>query len=591
MAVGSITNLGFGTNNSALNDELVNKLKKADEEAQIKPITSRIEKNEIRQKDLAALKTLVSNVNVSAKSLASETLYLKRQVSSTGTAASITAASGVSIQSFDLDVKQVAQRDTYQSSKFYSSTSLLGLTQNGSFDVEINGNKYSIGVTKSTTYQDIVDKINEVSGGNLQARILNVGGSNPYQIMLQSADTGATQTIKFSNDTAGVLEKLGWDSNQIPVTDESGNPVYNSDGTQKFTSNLEKNKLMSAQDAIFNYNGVNVTRTKNTIDDLRPGVTITLKEAGKSSFSIGQDTTDVVKAVEEFIKDYNLMVTNLGIATNYDEEKGSGSFQGRSEITSIRSTISRLVTGQNDEGKALSKFGIITDKDGKLMLDDKNTLSKALSSNLEEVQKFFMGSSKIETISYIGVNKVASGQLDIKTGDLSINGKAVKFQTAAGSTAAQNALALQQAINSAGIEGVSASLDSSGERIVLKRSDGQNIEIKGDASALNQLGMSTATVNAVTTKTVGLFTNLSSKLEDIVGIDNRKDGTLTVLAKQLKEEGESLTTDKENTQKLLDEKYNTMKDRFIKYNSIIANLENQFSTLKQMIEQEMNSKK
>ena len=148
MAVGSITNLGFGTNNSALNDELVNKLKKADEEAQIKPITSRIEKNEIRQKDLAALKTLVSNVNVSAKSLASETLYLKRQVSSTGTAASITAASGVSIQSFDLDVKQVAQRDTYQSSKFYSSTSLLGLTQNGSFDVEINGNKYSIGVTK-----------------------------------------------------------------------------------------------------------------------------------------------------------------------------------------------------------------------------------------------------------------------------------------------------------------------------------------------------------------------------------------------------------------------------------------------------------
>lgn len=591
MAVGSITNLGFGTNNSALNDELVNKLKKADEEAQIKPITSRIEKNEIRQKDLAALKTLVSNVNVSAKSLASETLYLKRQVSSTGTAASITAASGVSIQSFDLDVKQVAQRDTYQSSKFYSSTSLLGLTQNGSFDVEINGNKYSIGVTKSTTYQDIVDKINEVSGGNLQARILNVGGSNPYQIMLQSADTGAKQTIKFSNDTAGVLEKLGWDSNQIPVTDDSGNPVYNSDGTQKFTSNLEKNKLMPAQDAIFNYNGVNVTRTKNTIDDLRPGVTITLKEAGKSSFSIGQDTTDVAKAVEEFIKDYNLMVTNLGIATNYDEEKGSGSFQGRSEITSIRSTISRLTTGQDDEGKALSKFGIITDKDGKLMLDDKNTLSKALSSNLEEVQKFFMGSSKIEPISYIGVNKVASGQLDIKTGDLSINGKAVKFQTAAGSTAAQNALALQQAINSAGIEGVSASLDSSGERIVLKRSDGQNIEIKGDASALNQLGMSTATVNAVTTKTAGLFTNLSSKLEDIVGIDNRKDGTLTVLAKQLKEEGESLTTDKENTQKLLDEKYNTMKDRFIKYNSIIANLENQFSTLKQMIEQEMNSKK
>ncbi|WXG20171.1 hypothetical protein VBZ67_06500 [Campylobacter concisus] len=52
-------------------------------------------------------------------------------------------------------------------------------------------------MTRSTTYQDIVDKINDVSGGKLQARILNVGGDKPNQIMLQSGSTGATQTIKI----------------------------------------------------------------------------------------------------------------------------------------------------------------------------------------------------------------------------------------------------------------------------------------------------------------------------------------------------------------------------------------------------------
>ena len=53
----------------------------------------------------------------------------------------------------------------------------------------------------------------------------------------------------------------------------------------------------------------------------------------------------------------------------------------------------------------------------------------------------------------------------------------------------------------------------------------------------------------------------------------------------------SLTLSEEEVQKLLDEKYTTMQERFIKYNAIIASLENQFSTLKSMIDAEINSRK
>ena len=44
MAVGNVTNLGIGTKNSGLNDELIKKLKEADEAGQIKPLTTRLEK-------------------------------------------------------------------------------------------------------------------------------------------------------------------------------------------------------------------------------------------------------------------------------------------------------------------------------------------------------------------------------------------------------------------------------------------------------------------------------------------------------------------------------------------------------------------
>ena len=570
MAVGNVTNLGIGTKNSGLNDELIKKLKEADEAGQIKPLTTRLEKNELKQKDLAALKTLVSNVNVSGKTLGGEALYLKRNTNNAGKSVTASAANGVSVQSFSIDVQKLAQKDTFQSKNFKNSSSMVGATNTGSFDIEIDGQKFSIGVTRSTTYQDIVDKINDVSGGKLQARILNVGGDKPNQIMLQSGSTGATQTIKFSNDTAGILDKLGWDDTQFQDTDEHGTALTNPDGSPKMTSNLEKNRILKAQDAEFTYNGVNIT----------------LNETGKTNVSISQNTEEVVKAVEEFIKDYNLMTMNLEIATKYDEEKGAGTFQGVSEISSLRSNIGRLVNGQDSEGKALSKFGIVPDKDGQLQLD-LNKFNAALSKDPEEIQKFFMGSSKTEPISYMGNSTVSAGALNIQAGDLTINGKSVIFSTTAGGTVEDNALKLQQAINDAGIEGVTASLDQSGKRIILKRSDGENIEVKGKASALATLGMSEATVNPVTKKTDGLFTKLAKMLDGAVG----KKGTMIAMQNQLKDESESITKNKESTQKLLDEKYTTMQERFIKYNSIIASLENQFSTLKSMIDAEINSRK
>ena len=586
MAVGNITNLGLGTKNGGLNDELIKKLKDADEAGQIKPLTSRLEKNDLKQKDLAALKTLVSNVNVSGKTLGGEALYLKRNTNNSGSSVTASAANGVSVQSFSIDVQKLAQKDTFQSKNFKKASEIVGATSTGSFDVEIDGQKFSIGVTRSTTYQDIVDKINDVSGGKLQARILNVGGDKPNQIMLQSGKTGATQTIKISNDTSGILDKLGWDDTQFQDTDENGALLTNPDGSPKMTSNLEKNRIQKAQDAEFTYNGVNVKRDKNTFDNLRPGVTITLNEVGKTNVSISQNTDEVIKAVEEFIKDYNLMTMNLGIATSYDEEKGAGTFQGVSEISGLRSNIGRLINGQDSEGKALSKFGITPDKDGQLQLD-LNKFNAALSKDPEEIQRFFMGSNKTEPITHMGNAPVSAGALNIAAGDLTINGKSVIFSTAAGSSAEDNALKLQQAINDAGIDGVTASLDQSGKRIILKRNDGQSLEIKGNSTALASLGMSEATVNPITKKTDGLFTRLNKMLDGVVG----KDGTMIAMQNQLRDENKSITDNKEATQKLLDEKYTTMQERFIKYNAIIASLENQFSTLKSMIDAEINSRK
>ncbi|WP_170000062.1 flagellar filament capping protein FliD [Campylobacter sp. RM9328] len=588
MAVGSVTNLGFGTTDGILNSELIDKLKAADEAAQIDPLTKQIETNQTRKSDLSAIRTLVSNVNVSAKALTNETLYLQRSVSSSGTSASITASAGVSIQNFTLDVQQVAQKDTYQSNRIYSATSLAGATANGSFDIEIGNDKFSISVKESSTYQDIIDKINEVSGGKLEARIINVGGStNPYQILLQSADTGASQEIKISNDTSGVLKALGWDNEEYAVTNEDGSAVLNDDGTPKMTSDLEKNRLLKAQDAIFTYNGVSVTRNTNSFDDLRPGVTITLNDTGRSTFNISQDTTQIVEALTEFLNDYNLMAENLAIATSYDEDTDStGSFQGTSEVTGIRSSISRLLMSQDKNGLDINRLGVSMNEDGQLEFNQTSLLS-ALNSNPNAVKEFFMGSTTQQTITYTGNSSISASKLEVKVGDININGTAISFSTDENATAKQNATALMEAINNAGISGLTASLDPSEERIVLKRNDGSEISIGGDSDVLAKLGMSATTINPSSITTSGLFTNLTDRIQTFIGTN----GSLTTLATRLQNEGKSLTDEKTRTQESLDSKYSIMEERFLQYNKILAELENQLSTIKNMIEAELNKNK
>ncbi|MDL0088375.1 flagellar filament capping protein FliD [Campylobacter gastrosuis] len=594
--------MGLGKGNSTqLNDELISKLKAADESAQINPITKNIDKNKERQEDLKALKTLANNVQSAFSALDNETLYVKRKVNSTGTSASVSAVSGVSLQDLDLDVKQLAQRDSYQSAKFKDQLGIIGVDNSGSFKINIRGVSYQIDVNQSSSLQDIADQINERASGDLQARIVNVGGNNPYQMIIQSKNTGKEQQITFSDDTSGVLKKLGLDSDPIAVLDDKGQPVYNDDGTAKTTSNFEKNRITQAQDAEFTYNGLSVTRSSNTIEDLRSGVTINLKETGKSSFQIVQDTEDIVKAVEDMVQQYNTLVKNLNISTSYDDKtKQSGNFQGVSEITALRSNLNRIFTQQNEKGLSLSDFGLSFSESGELefsWVDTSTNLTKKdnakflskLANDPDGLKAFFMGTTDIKSASYYAPSSVKSGALKLEAGDLTINGISIKLdETQSTNSAKDNALALANAINNAGIAGIYASLNNDQTGIILKSLDDTDIEIKAKDNATNNFGLSTSTTNSVTTRTSGLFTQLNTTLK---AITQDKTGILDVYGTKLSDEQKALDTEKEKIQKSLDTKYSTMRERFVLYSQQITELENQFASLKSMIDFELNGNK
>ena len=229
MATGTLSSLGLGS--EVLNQETLEKLKKADISAKVKPYETKIETNTTKQKALTELTTKLAAFQSAVSSLGDSTAFGKRKVTPSVTgdsaAATLTASNGVSVQNLSVKVEKIAQKDVFQSGGITKDTDrvLTGNQQAASFTIMQNGKEYTIKVEANTTYADLADKINSATDGKVIAKIVSTGEKGtPYRFTLSSKETGADNAISFfagtKNSQTGVysedpnataiLSNLGW---------------------------------------------------------------------------------------------------------------------------------------------------------------------------------------------------------------------------------------------------------------------------------------------------------------------------------------------------------------------------------------------
>ena len=349
-------------------------------------------------------------------------------------------------------------------------------------------------------------------------------------------------------------------------------------GLDSLTKTTTTDKIQNASDASLLYNGISISRTSNNFDDLIVGVSITLNEVGISNVTIKQDTTDITKNLETFVSKYNELMSNLNESTKYDSDsKASGTFQGVSEIITMKSMINRQLLSVDEQGRSLTDYGIALNDAGILEFDQ-SIIDSKLSADSNDVESFFRGVTTVDTTVKAG-SLVSAGVTDITAGDFNINGTDIIVSLTG--TASQNAIALKNAINSANISGIEVTLDSSDSYIILKSSGGDDIKITGDSVKLASIGFSEGTVNGTSETTTGIFSTFNENLKNLISGD---DSTLGLFEKSLENEKDYLQTERITTVKRLDAKYDTMVARFAAYDSIIGKLNSQFQSLSMMIE-------
>ncbi len=360
--LGALSSLGLGSQ-GALNYDIIDKLKKVDEDSIIKPIDDKIDLDKKRKESLDTLTTLLATLKSDVSSLSYENLYLKTTTDTVGTSAEATVEDGTASQTITLDVTNIATKDIKESNSYASVDSTFTSSADTLQFSLAGGSSFSINVDQNTTISQLADLINNNSNGTVSASILNVGGTDPYKLIVKSTNTGADNAITVSSTGGGTA------ANDINLTTVG----------------------IGAQDANFTYNGVNITRSTNEIDDLVTGVSFKLLDAGKTTFTISQDTQTLKDTVKSFISDYNNLLDNLNDSTKYDPNtKTVGIFQGVSQVRGIKQQLNDIIFSYDAEGNSLSKFGITRNSTGHLEFDE-STFDNILQTDPQSIKDFFLG--------------------------------------------------------------------------------------------------------------------------------------------------------------------------------------------------------
>lgn len=379
----AISSPGIGSGIDIKN--LVPDLVAADREPKLNRLT---QKEATLQAELSAvglLKSAMSDFQSKLSDLKDAATFSNRTASSSdSTIAGFSADNDAAAGSYSLEVTSLAtaQKLVTQQDYVVSEGTLEFADAGGSFTVTLDN-------TNNATIQDLRDAINNATDNiGVTATILNVNGS--ARLVFTADETGAeNQLIITGTNTDGNTDLNNYDYN-------SGTAIPNATDPNIGDITGAYDQVTVAADAIFSVDGQPMTSATNTIIDVIPGATITLKTSNIGepiTLSVSENSVAVKSQIAALVDGYNALISLINEQTSYNAEtKVSGTLFGDSLITGIerqiRNTLTDLVDNSTSSYTSLASIGITTNRDGTLELEN-SKLETALADDYAGITTLF----------------------------------------------------------------------------------------------------------------------------------------------------------------------------------------------------------
>ncbi len=252
-------------------------------------------------------------------------------------------------------------------------------TQGGGQTHTSNGQDViSVTTTSSTTLTQLRDMINNAATDS------DEDGKK---------DVSATILYDGSNYMLALKSEFGA-SNEMKVTDNhASSPVYAYDTTD----GAQMTQRLAGTNSSFTVDGVSMTRSSNSIDDLFNGMTLELLKTSGSPITIKSDV-DLATArdsITSFVTTYNDVYASLQALRESDpaskEEIAplSGDSLLRTMMSEMRESTSTAIAGYAGGPYYLSNLGVKTNRDGLLSFANPDMLDRTFKYNSESIRSFF----------------------------------------------------------------------------------------------------------------------------------------------------------------------------------------------------------
>ena len=362
--------LGLGSGQaSALNSDLIEKLKTAERKSAVEPIEKRITNITGEKETFSTVKTKVSELLESIKPF---DLFVSGGVTAFGQKSATTSGDSVTFDAADLQalkkgittvsVSQLSQKDVYQSNAV-DTTTKDAVINSGMLSIKVGSAVAEEFDTTNKTYKQLADEITSKTGMN--AAVEQVG-TNSFRLVIKSEESGIDNKLTI---TGAASQALG----------------YTTNGTAISTSN----HILEAKNMITKVDGVeyNVSSNNITVEGLK----ITANKIGDSTINIAEDNTKVETQMKNFITKYNELValvdTEVFSATSKLDDKASV----REVLSQIKSKLFGTYGDSND--KSMFNYGIELDKYGGLTLDS-TKFNKVVQEDMSSLKDVFLGKAE-----------------------------------------------------------------------------------------------------------------------------------------------------------------------------------------------------
>ena len=351
--ISSINKSGSGIDLAELTDGLV----KAETDSKQKSITKKIDSTNLQISSFGQLSSKLSSFSSILTSIENTN---SRSVTSGGTAASLTITDEAVAQDINTNISvssiakgQVVTYDLTHANLLNSNTlSSASTVPQGTLTLTLAGVNNTITINETNnSLQGLVNAINAISGA--QASLVDTTGSGGLALVIKS-NTGTSNSFSLaSSDGLSAFSTSGMTANSTPVT-----------------------LSVAASDAIFEVDGLTVTRSVNTITDVFEGYTLDINSTSSGTFNIQSSVspTDALDRMQQFVNSINDVKTYLLTETKRGidgAEDGSlvGDVAANQIIRELNSLTTREIVGYSADSYYLSNLGVYTERDGSISLN------------------------------------------------------------------------------------------------------------------------------------------------------------------------------------------------------------------------------